>query len=165
MLRLVLVPFVFGALLAQEPAEPHGKSRHGAEFNEGPRSAAYRMAGLSDQVHLPVAGLDAEAQAFFDQAITQLHGFWFFESERSFREVARRFPDCAMAHWGMALCNFEDEPRAAQCIANAVVRSTAVPRVEQLWIDAFATFHANRSRAPPTSTVPGRNRSFRPPET
>lgn len=139
---LALVPLLLPCLLAQEPGgEPHGKSRHGSEFDEGPRTAAYRMAGMSDQVHLPVAGLDAEAQALFDQGVTQLHGFWYFEAERSFREVARRFPDCAMAHWGMALCNFENEPRAAQCIANAVARSAAVPRCEQLWIDAFATFH------------------------
>jgi peroxiredoxin/tetratricopeptide (TPR) repeat protein len=126
---------------AQEPAERPGHSRHGAEFDEGPRRAAHLMSGLNGGVHVPVAGLDGPAQMLFDQGICQLHGFWFFEAERSFREVGRRFPDCAMAHWGMALANFEGEERAAAAIANAVRCSASVPKYEQLWIDAFAAFH------------------------
>ncbi len=139
---LALLTFV-AAAVAQEPAatEPYGHSRHGAEFDEGPRRAAYPMPGLNPRVHVPVAGLDAATQAMFDQGICQLHGFWFFEAERSFREVARRVPECAMAHLGMALANFEQEERAAAAIANAVRSSAAVPKYEQLWIDAFAAFH------------------------
>lgn len=132
---------VVASAAAQEPAERPGHSRHGAEFDEGPRRAAYVMPGLNPRVHVPVAGLDAAAQQLFDQGIVQLHGFWYFEAERSFREVARRFPDCAMAHLGMALANFEAEERAAAAIANAVRCSAAVPKYEQLWIDAFAAFH------------------------
>ncbi len=133
---------MLGAVAAQHtPTETHGRSRHGAAFDEGPRQAAYLMQGMSAQVHLPVAGLDSQAQAFFDQGMCQLHAFWFFEAERSFRMVAKLHPDCAMAYWGMAMANVENVPRAAAFIAEAVRRSASVPRYEQLWIDAYAKYY------------------------
>lgn len=133
---------VLGSALAQhEPADTHGRSRHGAAFDEGPRQAAYLMPGMSDQVHLPVAGLSAEAQAYFDQGMCQLHAFWYFEAERSFRMVARLHPECAMAYWGMALASVENPERAARLVGSAVQRSAAAPRYEQLWIDAYAAYY------------------------
>jgi peroxiredoxin/tetratricopeptide (TPR) repeat protein len=141
MRALVLgVTFAF-ALPAQRESELPGHSQHGGTFDEGPRQAAHRMPGMSDQVHLPVAGLSAEAQAFFDQGVTQLHGFWYFEAERSFRQVALLQPGCAMAYWGMAMANVEQKPRAAGLIAHAVRCSKDVPRHEQLWIDAWANYY------------------------
>jgi len=127
------------ALAAQEP-DPFGHSRHGEAFDEGPRQAAYLMEGMSPQVHLAVAGLSAEAQAFFDQGLTQLHGFWFFEAERSFRQVAKLQPDCAMAYWGMTLANVESPERAIALIAKALTHAAALPRQEQLWVDAWAAW-------------------------
>ncbi len=136
------------ALLAQE-AEPqeselqetYGHSRHGETFDEGPRSAAYLMEGMSAQVHFPVEGLSEQAQKFFNQGITQQHGFWHFEAERSFRQVALLHPDCAMAYWGMARANDEHAERAAGFLANAVSRSKDVCKREQQWIDAWAAYY------------------------
>ncbi|MFM1872843.1 MAG: hypothetical protein RL398_2265, partial [Planctomycetota bacterium] len=124
-----------------EPPDTFGHSRHGAAFNEGPRQAAYLMPGMSPQVHLPVAGLSPEAQAFFDQGLCQLHGFWYFEAERSFRQVAKLHPECAMAYWGMAMASVENPERAARLIGSAVQRSAGVPRYEQLCIDAYAAYY------------------------
>ncbi len=90
---------------------------------------------------MAIAGLSETAQAFFDQGLTQLHGFWYFESERSFRQVAMLHPDCAMAYWGMTMCNPESPERAAGFIAGAVQRSTDAPRFDQLWIDAWAAYY------------------------
>ncbi len=125
---------------AQEQ-EPSGHSRHGEAFNEGPRQGAYVMDGMSDQVHMPIAGLSPQAQKLFDQGITQLHGFWNFESERSFRQVAKLHPDCAMAYWGMTLANLESVSRASGFIARAVEQAGEVPRNEQLWIDSWAAYY------------------------
>jgi peroxiredoxin/tetratricopeptide (TPR) repeat protein len=127
-------------LTAQEPA-PFGHSQHGEAFDEGPRSAAYLMEGMSPQVHLPIAGLSAAAQSFFDQGLTQLHGFWYFEAERSFRQVAKLQPDCAMAYWGMTLANVESPERAVGLIAKALTHAAALPRQEQLWVDAWAAWY------------------------
>ena len=150
-LTLLIAPSAPGVLLAQEAqVEPpqsteleatYGHSRHGETFNEGPRSAAYLMPGLGDQVHFPVAGLSDQAQKFFDQGITQQHGFWHFEAERSFRQVALLHPECAMAYWGMARANDEHAERAAGFLANAVQRSKDAPAREQQWIDAWAAYY------------------------
>ncbi|MBL8748948.1 MAG: peroxiredoxin family protein [Planctomycetes bacterium] len=127
--------------LAQEAGDPRGHSRHGSAFDEGPRTAAHEMPGMNPDVHFPAAGLDAAAQRLFDQGVCQLHGFWYFEAERSFRTVALSCPECPMAYWGMAMANVENKPRAAQILAGAVQRAASVPREEQLWIDAFAAYY------------------------
>lgn len=130
------------SLPAQEPTpDPYGHSRHGAEFDEGPRQAAWLMPGLSDQVHFPIVGLSEEAQRFFDQGVCQQHGFWYFEAERSFRQVAKLQPDCAMAYWGMVMANTENWKRAAGFAAQAVQRSAKLPEREKLYIDAIATLY------------------------
>src|SRR5262245_16303059 len=79
-----------------------GNSARGAAFDAGPRQAAVRLDGTG-KVSFPVTTRSAEAQAFFDQGVGQLYGYWFFEAERSFRQAAALDPDCAMAYWGMAV--------------------------------------------------------------
>lgn len=135
------MPLLCTLLAAQDGDDTFGHSRHGAAFDEGPRRAAYLMRGLNDRVHFPVDGLSAEAQRFFDQGICQQHGFWYFEAERSFRQVAMLHPDCAMAYWGMARANDEDAPRAAGLLCAAVQRSAAASEREQRWIDAWARYY------------------------
>ncbi len=46
-----------------------------------------------------------EAQRYFDQGLIWSFAFNHDEAIRSFREAARLDPDCAMAWWGVALCN------------------------------------------------------------
>lgn len=140
-MRRLLLVLIAASLAAQDPDAPGpGHSRHGREFDGGPRQAARLLPGMNASVHLPVGGLDADAQALFDQGLTQLHGFWYFEAERSFREVLRRHPECAMAHWGIAVANMDEPARAAQWLANAVRCSGVVGRREQLYVDAWAAF-------------------------
>ncbi len=126
----------------QDPGGAFGHSRHGAEFDEGPRRAPHRMAGLNAGVRFPIGGIDAGAQALFDQGVCQQHGFWYFEAERSFREVARLHPDCAMAFWGMAMANVENAERAAGFAALAVQRAAGLPERERLHVDAIAALYA-----------------------
>ena len=89
---------------APAPGPLPGHSAHGEAFDEGPRRSAYLM-GTTGRVHLPITTKDARAQAFFDQGVGQLHGFWYLEAERSFRQAAAIDPACAMAYWGMAMAN------------------------------------------------------------
>src|ERR1700722_18946592 len=55
-------------------------------------------------------------QAPFNRGIALLHDFWYEEAQRQFEEIAKSDPDCAMAHWGMAMSVFHqiwDRPDAA----------------------------------------------------
>ncbi len=47
----------------------------------------------------------AEAQRYFDQGLRLLYGFNHGLAIRSFQEAARLDPECAMAHWAVALAN------------------------------------------------------------
>ena len=130
------------AVEAKQDAPAPGHSMHGEAFNEGPRQKPYLMAGMSN-VHFPVTTKVPEAQAYFDQGIAQLHGFWYFEAERSFRQVAKLDPECAMAFWGMAMANDNNEKRAKEFIKTAAEKKAGASPREVAWIDALAAWHAS----------------------
>jgi tetratricopeptide (TPR) repeat protein len=44
-----------------------------------------------------------KAQKYFNQGLALIHGFNHSAAIRSFQEAANADPDCAMAHWGIAL--------------------------------------------------------------
>ncbi len=126
-------------LLAQSDDIAAGHSAHGEVFNEGPRQAAYLMDGLGN-IDFPTSTHNELAQRFIAQGIAQLHGFWYYEAERSFRQAAVHDPDCAMCYWGMAMANVENRGRARDFIAQAVLRQESASRREQLYITAFEKF-------------------------
>ena len=134
--------FVFGLTIAWVQAEEkpaYGHSQHGEVFNKGPRQAAVLIPGTGD-VHFKVSTDSKEAQQFFDQGLGQLHGFWNFEAERSFRQVAAIDPECAMAYWGMAMANFSNGERAKGFIEEAVKRKENAGEREKGWIDAISAY-------------------------
>lgn len=116
-----------------------GHSGHGEVFDEGPRQRAYLM-GNTGVIVFPITTKSPEAQQYFLQGVGQLHGFWYFEAERSFRQAAALDPDCAMAYWGMAQANLSNEKRAAGFIARAVERKKNLTRLENMWIDALRAY-------------------------
>ena len=53
----------------------------------------------------PIATKSAQAQKYFDQGLNLVFGFAHGAAIRSFKEAARLDPECAMAHWGVALAS------------------------------------------------------------
>jgi hypothetical protein len=47
-----------------------------------------------------------KAKKDFNLAIELLHSFEYDESEKVFAKVIDETPGCAMAYWGVAMCNF-----------------------------------------------------------
>lgn len=133
-----ILPAIAPLLLCAEEAGPlPGHSHVGEAFDEGPRVAAKAIPGTG-KVRFPVTTAWDRGQEFFDQGIGQLHGFWYYEAERTFRQIAAEDPDCAMAYWGMAMANWENEKRARQFIEEAVARKENASRREVLYIEARA---------------------------
>lgn len=54
-------------------------------------------------IHFPITTRSAEAQAFFNQGVAQMHSFWAREAERSFLQAAALDPAAAMPQWGIAM--------------------------------------------------------------
>lgn len=122
-----------------------GHSLHGDAFNEGPRQKAYLMGGTG-RVHFPITTTAPLAQKFFDQGIGQLHGFWYFEAERSFRQVAALDTNCATAYWGMAMANINNPKRAMEFVKIAADNKSKVSAREAAWIDNLAAFYKDEKK-------------------
>ncbi|HET9431520.1 MAG TPA: hypothetical protein VFO70_10115, partial [Chitinophagaceae bacterium] len=85
-----------------------------------------------------------------------LHSFEYDESEKIFAKVIDQSPDCAMAYWGVAMCNFHplwaapspsDLEKGAKAIeiARAIKEKT---KRESDYIEAIAKFYENPSQTP-----------------
>ena len=143
---LILLLVVFLAFSSKIPAEETpasepqqvqpGHSLHGDVFNEGPRQAAYLMNGMGN-VHWEISTKNPMAQRFFDQGITQLHGFWYFEAERSFRQAAAFDPECAILYWGMARANIENPSRSKGFSDQAMKKVDKAPEKEKRLVVAW----------------------------
>lgn len=122
MLKKILV-FSLSALpvFAQEPNLDikEGHSHNGHAFNEGPRQAG-SLTGDTGNIHLPITTSWDQGQKYFNQGLGQLHGFWYYEAERSFRAILARDPNCAMAYWGLSQANYENDKRAKEFIGKAI---------------------------------------------
>ncbi len=108
--------------------------------------------GLGSHTH-QVTTASADAQKFFDQGLRYYFGFNHGAAIRSFQEAARLDPDCAMAHWGIALANgphinfpMVPPPAAAEAWAELTLaqkNSANATPVERALIAALAKRYAN----------------------
>ena len=170
-LLLVLGLCVHGCRLGDENREQAPPPHHPALVSPSvPAGTARLMEGMG-QVDFPITTNSNDAQAFFNQGIAQLYGFWFVESERSFLEAARLDPNAAMAYWGIAmaapgtflpsyqlaltpnpgppvLSPNSPESRARAAIVKAQAFSDSVTARERLYIEAGAARHNPGLRDP-----------------
>ncbi len=90
-----------------------------------------------------------KSKADFNLAIALLHSFEYEESEKVFAKIIDESPDCAMAYWGVAMCNFHSlwtAPSEAELIkgskvieiANSITKKS---KRESDYIIAIATFY------------------------
>jgi len=103
--------------------------------------------------HRPVSGATEEAQRCFDQGLAWTFAFNHDEAIRSYRAAARLAPECAMAWWGIALCNGPHinspamSPAQSAAAWEAIVRARSLAKgasaLERALIEALATRYAH----------------------
>ncbi len=74
----------------------------------------------------------AAVQAQFERSVALLHSFAYSAAESSFRDVAEKDPQCAIAHWGIAMAYFHqlwDPPIAPP---NVVLGHQEIERAQQI---------------------------------
>ena len=87
--------------------------------------------------------------AQFNRAVAWLHSFEYEEAEKTFAEVARTDPQCAMAYWGIAMSNYHPlwaaptpaEFRRGSEAINKAKEIGARTQREQAYVDALAAFY------------------------
>ena len=149
----------------QQSPEPH----HPAIVSPSNPSSGPRLMDGMGNVDFHITTNSKEAQAFYNQGVAQLYGFWFIEAERSFQEAARLDPNAAMAYWGIAMAapgtflpayqlaltpnSARPEARARAAIGKALaLRDSITPR-ERLYIEAVAARHNSAFGDPEASYI------------
>lgn len=92
---------------------------------------------------------DEKAKKDFNLAIELLHSFEYDESEKVFAKIIDETPGCAMAYWGVAMCNFHalwTPPTEGELIkgteAVSIAKSIASKSErESAYIDAIGLFY------------------------
>ena len=76
------------------------QSSHPMSMNSSP-APGERLGTVSFSVSCSPA-----AQASFNRGVALLHDFWYSEAGPQFERIAKADPNCAMAHWGIAMSKF-----------------------------------------------------------
>ena len=116
-------------------------------------------------LHHPITTSSKRAQEFFDQGLKLCYAFNHKEAHRSFMEVARLDPHCAMAHWGQAFAlgsnlndpiNPEREERAYKAVQKALALIENASGAEKDYIIALSS----RYKLPPHTERKELNQAF-----
>ena len=78
-----------------------GFAAENAATGQTTSSSAERLGTVS----FPVS-CASSVQSRFTRGVALLHDFWYQEAQRQFEEIAKVDPNCAMAHWGVAMSLF-----------------------------------------------------------
>src|SRR3954463_10984910 len=81
-----------------------------------PLLPAKLLPGMGVTKDFPVTTSSDEARKFFLQGVSQIHSFWFQESERSCTQALEYDKDMAMAYWCVALSAASDYRPAFQLL-------------------------------------------------
>ncbi len=93
-----------------------------------------------------------ETKKDFDLGVALLHSFEYDEAEKVFAKIIDEYPGCAMAYWGVAMCNYHQvwpsPPTQAELEkgnkAISIAQSlTEKSKREKDYINAIATFYKN----------------------
>jgi tetratricopeptide (TPR) repeat protein len=99
-------------------------------------------------VHFDITG-DEKTKEDFNLAMELLHSFEYDEAEKAFARIIDETPGCAMAYWGVAMCNFHplwNPPAKAELekgnkavnIAKTIIKKSSR---EAAYIDAIGSFY------------------------
>jgi hypothetical protein len=72
------------------------------------------------------------AQPEFNRAVALLHSFVYSIAEKSFQAVADQDPNCAMAHWGIAMTHFHQIWEPPLSPAGIAIAQNEIKRAQQI---------------------------------
>jgi tetratricopeptide (TPR) repeat protein len=109
-------------------------------------------------VNFDITG-SAQVRNDFNTAVELLHSFEYDEAEKAFATVIDESPDCVMAYWGVAMCNFHplweppteaDLKKGAKAIEIGQSLQQRSPR-ETAFVDAVAAYYRDWDKTDPHS--------------
>ena len=113
------------------------------------------------KVSFPISCTPA-VQEPFNRAVSLLHSFAYTAAEHGFRDVAAADPNCAMAHWGIAMTYFHQlwepptSPATIPIAQSEIRRAQQIPTSserERQFINALSLIYQDAATAPYSSRV------------
>jgi tetratricopeptide (TPR) repeat protein len=97
-----------------------------------------------------------KVRADFNRGVAMLHSYWFLIARRTFEEVLKQDPDCAIAYWGIAMDylgnTLATTPTRAEAEAawNALEKARAIAKTrrERDWIEALSAYFRDHDKVP-----------------
>ena len=122
-----------------------------------PPSLPAKLLDGQGKIDFKITTKSAEAQAFFNQGVAQMHSFWAREAERSFLQAAALDPEAPMPQWGIAMVAAGDyRPGFQLDLVNGVVpkpvKRTGKPQGGEARAVAAAAKAAQLAAAPGKAT-------------
>jgi tetratricopeptide (TPR) repeat protein len=96
-------------------------------------------------------------QSTFERGVAMLHSYWFGNARKTFEEVLRTDPDCAIAYWGIAVDLMGNTLSAAPPPENARAAQAALEKAraigtttarERDWLEAVGGYYRDYDRVP-----------------
>ena len=104
-------------------------------------------------VHFP-SSCASTVQKPIERGVAMLHSFWYEEAEKEFQQIEKDDPQCAIAHWGVAmslwhqLWNRPDKPTLARGLAELKgAHKLHASERERQYVDALTVFYSHPGRA------------------
>jgi tetratricopeptide (TPR) repeat protein len=98
-----------------------------------------------------------KVQKLFETGVAMIHSYWFGEARKTFEAVLKDDPNCAMAHWGIALDylgnSLSGAPPAKAAAAGwesmqKAIAIGAKTERERDWINSLAAYYRDHDKTP-----------------
>ena len=111
------------------------------------------MQGRGGDLIFPTSCGD-KVQPRFDAALAAQHSFWYKQAREEFTAITQSDPDCAMAHWGVAMSVWNQlwappQPASLKIGQEAIEKARAAARKsprEADYIEALAAFYTDTDK-------------------
>jgi tetratricopeptide (TPR) repeat protein len=112
---------------------------------------------------------DPKVQAEFERGVAMIHSYWFLIARRTFEGILRQDPNCAMAHWGIALDLLGNTlatvpPRVdAEAAWAALEKARAIgakTQRERDWIEALSAYYRDHDKIPVNARLSAYNKAM-----
>jgi tetratricopeptide (TPR) repeat protein len=100
---------------------------------------------------------DPKVQAEFERGVAMIHSYWFLIARRTFEEVLRQDPNCAIAYWGIALDLLNNSLAVVPPRADAEAAWAALEKAREIgaktprerdWIEALSAYYRDHDKTP-----------------
>src|SRR5215469_10674704 len=106
------------------------------------------------RVNFPISCAPA-MQKPFERGVALLHSFWYEEAEKEFKQIGRDDPECAVAHWGVAmslwhqLWNHPEGAVVKEGMAEVKAGQALKPKTdrERDYLAAIGTFYSEAAKS------------------